>query len=185
MRNDRLVALHSQKDTLTPFRVPALSRFRVCIRLLTLTLAALCLSSCAPHMYDQPNLRPFKQQLPPMPEGTTPRKGRAITLVEQQAKSAKNPIAVTPETTDNGRIYYGYYCLMCHGKRGDGNGPVGESYDPKPTDLRSPATARMTDGQLYRAMLTGTGHEPVMIGTVHPDQRWPLVAYVRTLTPSR
>ncbi len=141
---------------------------------------AICLSSCAPHMYDQQNLRPFKQQLPPMPAGTTPRKGRAITLVEQQAGLARNPVAVNRRTLDNGRIYYGYYCLACHGEKGDGNGPVGESYVPKPADLRSPVVTSLTDGQLYRAMLTGTGHDPVMIDAVPLEQRWPLVAYVRT-----
>lgn len=141
---------------------------------------ALGLSSCAPHMYNQPSLRPYKQQLPPMPAGTTPIRGRSVTFVEQQAKLAKNPVAATPASVENGRIYYGYYCLMCHGEKGDGDGPVGQSYVPKPADLGSPAVAKLNDGQLYRKMLTGTGHEPVMIDTVLPDHRWPLVAYVRT-----
>lgn len=131
-------------------------------------------------MYNQVSLRPYKQQLPPMPAGTTPVKGRAVTYVAQQAKLAKSPIASTPAVVKNGRIFYGYYCLMCHGEKGDGNGPVGQSYVPKPSDLSSQAVVKLNDGQLYRAMLTGTGHDPVMIGTVPPENRWPLVAYVRT-----
>lgn len=148
-------------------------------------MAALGLSSCAPHMYDQQSLRPYKQQLPPMPAGTTPIRGRSVTLVEQQAKLAKNPIAATRATIDDGRIYYGYYCLTCHGEKGDGNGPVGESYVPKPADLGSTDVAGLSDGQLYRKMLVGQGHEPVMIDTVLPDHRWPLVAYVRTFAKTQ
>lgn len=141
---------------------------------------ALGLPSCAPHMYDQVSLRPYKQQLPPMPAGTTPINGRSVTFVAQQAKVAKNPVAATPTAIANGRVFYGYYCLMCHGAKGDGNGPVGQSYVPKPTDLSSPAVGKLTDGQVYAKMLTGVGHDPVMIGTVLPEHRWPLVAYVRT-----
>lgn len=143
-------------------------------------LLCVCLPSCAPHMQNQPNIKPYKQKMPAMPAGTTPTKGRAMTLVVQQARLATNPVAATPSAVKNGRIYYGYYCLMCHGKSGDGNGPVGESYVPKPTDLGSPAVAALTDGQLYQRMLTGVGHDPVMVQTVLPGHRWPLVAYVRT-----
>ena len=97
-------------------------------------------------------------------------------------RTRHNPLRATRENLENGRIYYGYYCLMCHGERGDGNGPVGESYDPKPIDLGSSAISVMTDGQIYLGMLTGPGHDSVIIQTVPPDQRWPLVMYVRTFS---
>lgn len=155
-------------------------RFRVCLRLVPVTGIALLLTSCAPHMYDQASLRPFKQQMPPMPRGTTPVHGRASTFVAQQAKVARNPLPATRDAINNGRIYYGYYCQMCHGRKGDGDGPVGQSYVPKPTDLSSALLTKLTDGELYAKMLTGKGHDPVMIQTVQPDHRWPLVAYIRT-----
>lgn len=116
-----------------------------------------------------------------MPAGTVPTTGRLDTLTIQQSRLTKNPLPATAVNLKNGRIYYGYYCLMCHGDNGDGNGPVGQSYVPKPADLRSEAVRSMTDGQLYLAMLMGEGHEPVMIQTVAPAHRWPLVMYLRTL----
>ena len=161
------------------FRPSGIPCFRDCICVLSALIMALCLSSCAPHMYNQASLRPFKQQLPPMPKGATPIQGRAASLVLQEARTGKSATA-TPTTLKNGRIYYGYYCLMCHGEKGDGNGPVGQSYVPKPTDLTSPSARKMTDAQLYVGMLTGIGHDPVMTGTVPRDHRWPLVAYIRT-----
>jgi hypothetical protein len=118
--------------------------------------------------------------MPEKPAGTTPTTGRLVTLTAQQAKLVKNPLSVNETSLANGKIYYGYYCLMCHGEKGDGNGPVGQGYVPKPTDL--PTLAKMSDGELYRRMLTGKGHDPVMSQTVQPDHRWPLVMYVRTLS---
>lgn len=164
-------------------RLPLLARIGVRALGLLFTIAcAVFLPSCGPRMYDQPSLRTYKQQLPPMPSGTTPTKGRAVTLAFKASKVQKNPVAVTKTNIHNGRIFYGYYCLMCHGEKGDGNGPVGQSYTPKPTDLSSPAVTKLSDGQLYSAMLTGVGHEPVMIDTVLPNHRWTLVLYVRTLS---
>ena len=104
------------------------------------------------------------------------------TLTEQQSKLATNPIPANATNLHNGKIYYGYYCLMCHGPKGDGNGPVGQSYVPKPTDLSSPRLIGITDGELYRRMLHGEGHDPVLDQTVQPAHRWPLVLYVRTFS---
>lgn len=149
------------------------------------TVMMLCLTSCGPRMYDQASVRTYSRQMPAMPGGTTPVKGRAVTAVLKTSETAKNPLPATAANVRNGRIYYGYYCLMCHGEKGDGDGPVGQSYIPKPTDLSSSSVDSLSDGQLYRKMLTGNGHDPVMIQTVLPDHRWPLVLYVRTFAGTR
>lgn len=162
-------------------RYLALLGDRAGVRALSLVAAIACalfLPSCGPRMENQQSLRPYKQQFPSMPDGATPISGRTVTFAVEQSKLT-NPLPATSANIRDGRIYYGYYCLMCHGSRGDGNGPVGESYLPKPTDLSSPTTSKMADGQLYKAMLSGTGHDPVMIDTVLPRHRWPLVLYVR------
>ena len=93
------------------------------------------------------------------------------------------PAAANPTAGDiaRGRVYYTYYCIQCHGGRGDGTGPVGESLFPPPADLRSPRAQARSDDQLLRAMLTGPSHEPVLEYTVLPEHRWWLVLYVRAL----
>lgn len=149
--------------------------------LLLACTAALCCASCGPRMRVQPSIKPYEMKMPEQPAGTVSTRGRMVTFTEQQSRLARNPLPATPLNLHNGRIYYGYYCLTCHGERGDGDGPVGQSYVPKPTDLASGHVAKMNDGELYIAMLTGNGHDPVLIQTVLPDHRWPLVMYVRTL----
>ena len=150
------------------------------VKVIFACVCALLCSSCGPHMIEQQSIQPYQQTVPNMPSGTVPTRGRLETLTVQQSKLAKNPLPNTPVNLKNGRIYYGYYCLMCHGNAGDGDGAVGASYVPKPTDLSSPAVAALSDGELYQRMLIGIGHDPVMTETVAPSQRWPLVMYVRT-----
>lgn len=139
-------------------------------RFLIICAVALLCASCGPRMNRQISVQPYKQRMPTMPVGTVPTTGHFATGTVPAAGNVKD-----------GRIYYGYYCLMCHGEKGDGNGPVGESYVPKPADLTAPATAGLSDDQLTQRMLHGNGHDPIMSQTVLPEYRQPLVAYVRQL----
>lgn len=151
----------------------------ISIKLIIVCICALSCASCGPRMRIQPSIQPFEKQMPDMPKGVVPTSGRLQTFTLEQSKLAANPLPKTSTNLQNGRIYYGYYCLMCHGAKGDGNGPVGESYVPKPADLSAPAVTKLSDGELYKRMLTGIGHDPVMGQTVLPNQRWPIVMYVR------
>lgn len=155
------------------------------VKLLLGAFAALTCAGCGPHMIDQASIKPYERKMPDMPAGTVPIQGRLQTITLQQSKLTANPVAATPVNLKNGQIFYGYYCIMCHGDKGDGNGPVGQSYVPKPTDLSSSTVTSMTDGQLYYAMLDGIGHSPVLMTTVLPEHRWPLVLYVRTFAKKK
>lgn len=145
-----------------------------------LALVCLC-TGCGPRMVTQVADKPYKSRMPEMPPGTVPVTGRSVSLTKAASTAAINPVPATADIIDDGRVYYGYYCLMCHGEIGDGEGPVGQSYVPRPKNLTAPAVATMTDGQLYYRMLHGSGHDPVMEQTVLPEHRWPLVHYVRRL----
>ncbi|MBI2842320.1 MAG: cytochrome C [Armatimonadetes bacterium] len=150
------------------------------LRIVIACACGFCCASCGPHMNIQPSIQPYEREMPEMPAVTVPFTGRLETRTLEASQIVANPLSRTPENLEKGRIYYGYYCRMCHGKEGDGHGPVGQSYVPKPADLSSPALAGLTAGELYYRMLYGTGHEPVMDQTVLPEHRWPLVMYVRT-----
>ncbi|MCE5326210.1 MAG: hypothetical protein LLG01_07315 [Planctomycetaceae bacterium] len=138
-----------------------------------------------PRMQNQPALQSFQAVLPPMPEASRPqREPFAPAPTTQQARSLRNPLKGTADELARGKVYYGYYCIFCHGGDGGGTGPVGESYVPTPADLRRPAVQQLGDGELLRRMLTGAGHAPVLERVVRSPQRWPLVLYVRSLAPA-
>ena len=134
-----------------------------------------------PRMYDQPHVRAFQAVMPPTPPGAVPLLEPVPPLPSpEEAKTLASTLQHTPENLARGKVYYQYYCTFCHGERGDGNGPVGESYVPVPSDLRAAKVQAYTDGQLLHAMLAGAGHDPVRNQTVRPQHRWYLVLYVRS-----
>jgi len=147
-----------------------------------IAIVVLYLMFSGPRMRVQPKLIPLQAQLPAMPEGIVPISTEVpIVPPAQAAEQLRNPLPDTEHTRQTGRIYYGYYCAFCHGQAGRGDGPVGNSYTPVPTDLTGPRVQSLSDGALYRAMLTGTGHEPVLDYVIEPKARWYIVSYVRHL----
>ncbi|WP_243369930.1 cytochrome C [Geotalea sp. SG265] len=134
-----------------------------------------------PRMTVQHHFRAYQTVQPPPVEGTVPVNLPEQLPTEESAATVRNPLPDTAENRQRGRVYYDYYCVFCHGKKGAGNGPVGESYMPAPADLRSQRIANYRDGDLLRNMLLGIGHEPVLERVVPPKHRWYLVLYVRSL----
>jgi mono/diheme cytochrome c family protein len=150
---------------------------------LAATVAVFYLIFVNPRMRDQPKATPLRALLPATPEGTVA-VAEAPSLVPplEAAAQRRNPLPDTPETHLAGQVYYGHYCVFCHGEDGRGDGPVGRSYVPAPTDLTAPSVQTLSDGALYRAMLTGTGHAPVLGYVVDPNAPWYIARYVRTLS---
>lgn len=163
-----------------PFR--RLKRIGVvaCVIVVTAVAAtALYLMFSGPRMRIQPKYLPYQAQMPPMPEGIVP------VSLPPASVSPENPLPDTEKTLVAGRVYYGYYCAFCHGGAGEGTGPVGRSFVPAPTRLTPSRIQAMSDGELYRAMFTGVGHEPVLDYVIDAQARWYIVSYVRTLGNER
>ena len=133
-----------------------------------------------PRMRTQINIRPYQARMPIMPKGTVP----VVDAFEPIPDGNQtNPLAKTAENYARGKVYYGYYCAFCHGEGGAGDGPVGYSYVPVPSDLRAAKVRSLSEGQLLRSMLIGTGHDPVLQRIVPAEHRLYLELYVRTLGP--
>ena len=149
---------------------------------LVMVSAAAYLMMTGPRMYEQAHVREFQAAMPPAPAGSVPTTDWPPPLVSAaEAAHLESPLAWTPANAARGQAYYSYYCVFCHGESGAGDGPVGESYVPRPADLRTAKIAGYSDGELLRASLLGTGHEPVLERVVRAEHRWYLVAYVRQL----
>jgi hypothetical protein len=138
-----------------------------------------------PRMRNQPSVKPFEGPTTLMPPGVVPRDGGEVPVAADKAAALASPLPANDDNRAAGKTYYGWYCLMCHGSDGSGNTQVGGGYDPAPTDLRSERVRAMTDGELFRAMVVGKGHEtdrsPVLRLTVPEDRRWKIVLHLRTL----
>src|SRR5574341_1153501 len=88
----------------------------------------------------------------------------------------------------NGKKLYLTYCFTCHGKEGKGDGYAARYQPVKPRDLTNdPYMSTRTDQQLFDAVSGGSTafHGPLVMPawwqSLTEQQRWDLVAYVRTL----
>jgi hypothetical protein len=134
-----------------------------------------------PRMKVQHHIREFQMSLPDLPPGSHPVLALPRLPTTAQAARLRNPLPVDARNLMAARVYYTYYCVFCHGDSGAGDGPVGQSYQPRPADLRTGKVPGFRDGELLRAMLTGVGHAPVLERVVPPEHRWYLVLYLRSL----
>ncbi len=144
-------------------------------------IAVAVLLFTGPRMRTQPNMRTFEAALGSLPTGTVMIQTEVCLPTPDEAATATNPLPATAENIQRGRVYYQYYCTYCHGATGAGDGLVGQSYVPRPADLRKAEFAQCSDAQLLRASLLGVGHEPVLERVVLSEHWWYLMLYVRTL----
>jgi hypothetical protein len=132
-------------------------------------------------MSDQESLRPYKISLPQMPSGSIPT-GDSITILrETKPDNLHNPVPVSEASVNEGKTRYGYYCIMCHGPKADGDGTVGQSFAPLPTNLASPYVQQQSDGQLFYKISFGFRRHPPLAYTVADNDRWLIINYIRSL----
>ena len=88
-----------------------------------------------------------------------------------------------PTTIARGKTLYGVYCAQCHGINFDGNGTVGQSFQPLPANLRGPAVQEKTEGELFKSISFGIpgGRQPALDTTITPVDRWHIIAFVQSL----
>ncbi len=132
-------------------------------------------------MKDQESVRTYEAQPPDMPKGTIPVKGGFTVLKASRPESLRNPLPSTREVLEKGRIGYGYFCIMCHGPNLDGNGTVGQSFSPLPTDLKSPYVEQQREGELFYKFSFGFKRQPPLADTVSEEDRWAIIRYVRSV----
>lgn len=106
-----------------------------------------------------------------------------VTEAALQAFAAEvsNPLPMSAEVLAEGQEAYLTYCAVCHGPRGEGNGPiVGPGKFPMGPDLRIPNTVGRSDGYIYAIVKAGRGLMPAY-RRIPPAERWAVVNYVRQL----
>ena len=71
------------------------------------------------------------------------------------ARDAKNPWSPTPDALQQAREDFTNHCAGCHGRDGDGQTGIARNLYPKPPDLRSPETRKLTDGEIHYIIANG------------------------------
>jgi mono/diheme cytochrome c family protein len=132
-------------------------------------------------MYDQESVRTFEKKMPDIPPGTIPTSGGVEVLSRTEPRDLKNPLSPTAAAVSQGKGAYFNFCIQCHGPKADGNGTVGQSFAPLPTNLTDPQVLEQSDGELFFKISLGFGRHPALASTVSEPDRWAIIHYLRAL----
>lgn len=105
---------------------------------------------------------------------------------EQEAIRAgeelSNPIAPGDQAAlDRGAERYRTFCQHCHGPAGRGDGPVAMRGFPAPPPLNNDKALQLKDGRIFHIISYGQKNMPAHRGQITTEDRWRIVAYVRSL----
>jgi hypothetical protein len=135
-------------------------------------------------MRETPAVKPYEEPLLTNEAGLVPvNGGEAIYRVSAGTDIQSLIDMAQPATIARGKAVYLIYCAQCHGHNHDGNGTVGQSFQPLPTDLRSAKVQNSPAGELFKTVSYGIpgGRQPALQTTITIDDRWRVVAYVKSL----
>lgn len=131
----------------------------------------------------QPAFNAMEKPLP-IPEDSIPIEGAAYI---PGLGAPENPIEADKVSVERGRVLFSVNCTQCHGMTGEGNGPIAPFLvNKKPANLTSQATQDKSDGTLFLTISAGVpGAMPALNENLNVRDRWDVVNYLRTLSPSR
>ncbi len=95
----------------------------------------------------------------------------AISLAEMKGDAAA------------GKKVYENVCVTCHGKEGMGDGPASMALNPRPKSFADQAVVAKSDKELFDTITKGRPGTPMASfeKTLTEQQRWDILAYVRSL----
>src|SRR6478752_5937867 len=95
------------------------------------------------------------------------------------------PVPVTKELIDRGQNRFEIYCIVCHGKFGNGDGMVVRRGFPKPPTYHDDRLRNAPVGHFFDVITNGWGKMNSYAYQVPPADRWAIVAYIRALQTSQ
>jgi mono/diheme cytochrome c family protein len=99
--------------------------------------------------------------------------------------AAKNPLEASDAALARGHNRYAIYCQPCHDARGDGQGILFKRGNVPTASFHQDKIRNYPDGQLFDIITNGSGLMPAYRWPIPPDDRWAIVAYVRSLQQKR
>jgi mono/diheme cytochrome c family protein len=109
-----------------------------------------------------------------MPIGYSP-----FLLDVEKADGLSNPREANLNSVWSGQRLYNAQCYTCHGKAGDGKGPVGPQMGVP--DLHQDLYTAKTDGRFFAVITKGLRTMPRYGYKFSDNEKWDIVNYLRVL----
>jgi len=157
-----------------------------------------CLTGCRLDMHVQPRYNPLAQtdffgdgrSARPVVEGTVAR-GR-LQLDEHLYTGKVNgqfattfPFPIARRDLVRGRERYNIYCTPCHDASGTGRGMIVLRGFPAPPSYHIQRLREAPVGHFFDVITRGLGNMYSYASRVKPEDRWRIIAYIRTLQLSQ
>jgi mono/diheme cytochrome c family protein len=166
----------------------------------TLALAVLVLvAGCRQDMHDQPRYKPLAKS-DFFANGSSARMLPAHTVARSDLHADKLfytgftpdgdptptlPVPVTRELLLRGQERFNIFCSPCHGRTGEGRGMVVRRGYKQPPSYHIDRLRQAPPGYFFDIITNGFGVMPSYAAQIPAEDRWAIVAYVRTLQLSR
>lgn len=116
-------------------------------------------------------------------EATLAKQARHLSI-PLDARRTKNPLTATPQSLRDGRLHFADHCSVCHANDGSGVTMFGIGLYPKPPDMRTAETQKLSDGELFWIIENGvrfTGMPAISGHGNAEEDSWRLVHFIRHL----
>jgi cytochrome c oxidase subunit 4 len=114
------------------------------------------------------------------------KKGGLISAVQAKSKLSK-PWVSTPELVAHGHELFTIQCVSCHGTSGQGDGPAAAALSPHPRNFTSAEGWKngRKASDIFKTLKEGLPPSAMpSFATLPVDDRWALIAFVRSITPN-
>ena len=125
-------------------------------------------------MWETLAVRPLEEPPLSTPAGTVPQDGGEKIFMALAPDLLKSSIVLSdPAQIQIGKVLYSKFCAQCHGTGYDGNGTVGQSFHPLPTDLRNVKVQSLSEGAFFKEISYGIpdGRQPPLATTIDMSRR--------------
>ena len=92
-----------------------------------------------------------------------------------------SPIAKSDMTIEEGKVLYDKFCVHCHGKTGQGDGPVVSVGGHPPPNAYNNQLKDLPEGKIFHSITYGKGVMGSHASQLNKEERWKVVHYVQTL----
>lgn len=113
----------------------------------------------------------------PLPYRATPEDARRAG---EELHSPITPVDSAAAVT-RGAAVFATRCAPCHGTTGTGDGLVAQRGFPPPPSLFAESAMKLKDGQMFHIITFGQKNMPSLASQVRRDDRWNVIAYIRSL----
>lgn len=94
---------------------------------------------------------------------------------------SKNPLPVTAENLATGKELFGYFCAVCHGDKGDGQGILMQREKFLGVPSYADPGRVITEGSIYHVQMYGINAMGAFTPQTTPEDRWKITMHVQNL----